>query len=59
MLIVIFFWSHRHEKMEHDRDLVDKPVEEPEVVVSPNLFTREVALEEPTSVPVDSGEFHM
>ena len=45
--------------MEHNRDLVDKPVEEPEVVVSPNLFTSEVAPEEPTSVPVDSGEFHM
>ena len=45
--------------MEHDRDLVDKPVEEPEVVVSPNLFTSEVAPEEPTSVSVDSGEFHM
>jgi len=51
--------SHRREKMEHDRDLVDKPVEEPEIVVSPNLFTREVAPEEPTSVPVDSGEFHI
>ena len=47
------------EKTEHDRDLVDKPVEEPEVVVSLNLFTRKVAPEEPTSMPVDSGEFHM
>ena len=45
--------------MDHDRDLVDKLVEVAEVVVSPNLFTREVAPEEPTSVPVDSGEFHM
>jgi len=42
--------------MEHDHALVDKYVEAPEVVNSPNLMTSEVTPEEKGTMPMHSGE---
>jgi hypothetical protein len=42
--------------MEHDHSLVDKSVEVPEVVNSPNLMTSELTPEEKGTMPMHSRE---
>ena len=42
--------------MEHDHAFVDKSVEVPEVVNSPNLMTSEVTPEKKGTMPIHAGE---